>query len=395
MLGKGLRLPFRLLGIPVLLDISFLVVLPLLAWSIGRNLRLYANFLDLGGQDAGLLESGFAPYLLGLVAALGLFASVLAHELGHAVTARAYGVQTRAITLWILGGIAQFDQMPRRRGAEAVVAIVGPLVSFALGLLLWLTMHLLPPALVAAKVVFAYLAITNVALAVFNLLPALPLDGGRVLRSLMALRMDHLRATRISATISRTLAIVLGIAGLLLNPWLILIAVFVFMAANAETQHSVIDQALEGLHVRDLMSREVAAVSPLFSVVQVAQRMFDQHHLTFPVIDDMGRPLGLISARHLAGAYPHAAVEQVMAQPAPTIAASASAVEAYSAMAEQGTEALVVLDEHGQAAGVLTQADLARAVQLGLIQASFRRPATSGDFHWDAGHPLPSPVQNR
>jgi len=127
---NALRLPFKLLGIPVSLDVSFLIVLPLFAFLIGSQLPTYLQLLGVR-PDSRLLE-GYTPYLLGLLAALGLFTSVVIHELGHAVTARMYGVETREITLWLLGGVAQLSDMPRTRGAEAVIAIVGPLVSLAL-----------------------------------------------------------------------------------------------------------------------------------------------------------------------------------------------------------------------------------------------------------------------
>src|SRR5206468_10405330 len=147
------------------------------------------------------------PFALGLVGALGLFVSIVVHELGHAVVARLYGVKVRRITLWALGGMAEFDEMPRQRGAEAVVAVVGPIVSVAVGVLCWGILGLLPATAVAPRFVLSFLGGTNIYLALFNLLPAMPLDGGRVLRSLLALRMPHLRATQVAVTISKFLAI--------------------------------------------------------------------------------------------------------------------------------------------------------------------------------------------
>jgi Zn-dependent protease len=143
MFAKTLRLPFRLLGIPVSLDLSFLVVLPLLAFLIGSQLPVYLRLLQISAPPDWL--QGPMPYVLGLLAALGLFLSVLVHELGHALTARAYGVQTREITLWLLGGVAQLEQIPRARGAEAVIAIAGPIVSLLLSGLFAFLRNIAPP----------------------------------------------------------------------------------------------------------------------------------------------------------------------------------------------------------------------------------------------------------
>src|SRR3954452_11763060 len=181
------------------------------------------------------------PYLLGLITALGLFTSVLVHELGHSVVARLYGVKVRSITLWLLGGVAAFEDMPRQRGAEAVVAIAGPLVSIAVGALCWLVLKALPPSAVPAGFVFTYLAFMNVSLAVFNMIPALPLDGGRVLRSLLALRMTHLRATKVAAAVSRVLAVLLGLYGLYTMQFmLVLVALFVYLAVKRELRGGMV-----------------------------------------------------------------------------------------------------------------------------------------------------------
>ena len=211
---RGIRLPFKLLGVPVLLDYSFLLILPLFAYLIGSQLGTYAQVLAAAGVhiDPSGLQQGVTRWVLGAAGAIGLFVSVLVHELGHAVTARLYGAKTLDIRLWFLGGVARLDEMPRGRGAEAVVAIAGPLTSFLIGVLLWVVLPQVTqypgPALV-----ISYLAITNVALAIFNMLPALPLDGGRILRGVLELFMPHLRATSVAAFVSAVVAILLGLYG--------------------------------------------------------------------------------------------------------------------------------------------------------------------------------------
>src|SRR5690606_10083870 len=216
----GILLPFRLLGVPVRLDVTFLLALPLFAYVIGSQLPEFTAQLRQVAllRDPDLArrlvpgQSESVAWLVGLVAALGLFASVLVHELGHAVVARLYGVRTLEIRLWFLGGVAQFKDLPRRRGAEAIVALAGPATSLALGALLWLALPSVPLGSTATTVV-AYLGITNVGLALFNLLPAIPLDGGRVLRSLLALAMPRLRATNVAVAISAALAALMGFYG--------------------------------------------------------------------------------------------------------------------------------------------------------------------------------------
>ncbi len=140
-----------------------------------------------------MLSHGAMPYVLGLIAVLGLFVSVVIHELGHSVVARLYGVEVKNITLWFLGGVAQFESIPRQRGAEAVIAIIGPIVSGVIGGICFGIWKALPSGAIATRFIFAYLTYMNVLLAVFNLIPALPMDGGRVLRSLLAMGMPHER----------------------------------------------------------------------------------------------------------------------------------------------------------------------------------------------------------
>ncbi len=182
MFSKTFRLPFRLAGIPLEMDISFLLILPVMAWLIGSRVGQLAQMW--GIAHAHSLEAGATPYALGLIAAVGLFICVVLHELGHSLAARAFGVKVRSITLWFLGGVAQFEEIPRKKGQEAIVGAAGPVVSFGLAALFWVAATFSPPW-PALEFVLGYLAITNLVLGVFNLIPAIPLDGGRILRSIL------------------------------------------------------------------------------------------------------------------------------------------------------------------------------------------------------------------
>ena len=364
MFRKAYRLPFKLLGIPVLLDATFLIILPVFAFSIGRRVEFWAE--TVGVEDHPSLHHAWVPYLLGLVTALGLFASVLVHELGHCVVARLYGAKVRSITLWLLGGVATFEDMPRQRGAEAVVAIAGPIVSIAVGVVCWLGLQALPPDAVPARFVFMYLAGMNVALAVFNMLPALPLDGGRVLRSLLALRMSHLRATQVAGGVSRFLAILLGVWGLwTLNVMLVLVAFFVYMAVRSELRTSAVTELLGGLRVGDVMGRPPVAVPSDMTVGELAHTaMMLGQQQRFAVARD-AQLIGMVCLEDLQGrpVSPATRVEEVMRPQLPAIGPDAPALEALHRMSRNGDPTLLVVDPAGQIVGMVTNTDVLRAVQ--------------------------------
>lgn len=205
-------------GVPVKLDITFLLVLPLFAWLIGSQVGELVNLLnDLWALnlDAAALTTGSMPMLLGLAAAIGLFAGVLLHEFGHALVAIHYGFPIESITLWFLGGIAQLSEQPEDWKTELQIAIAGPIVSVALGAILWLALTLFSTSPDVVLFLLAYLALINVALAVFNMLPGFPMDGGRVLRALLARKRTFARATHLAAEVGKGVAIILGIVGLL------------------------------------------------------------------------------------------------------------------------------------------------------------------------------------
>ncbi len=392
MFGKTFRLPFRLLGIPLFLDITFLIILPIMAWMIGRNLLRYATFEGEVGfpiDNPERLTHGFFPYLLGLIAAILLFVSVVLHELGHALTARRYGVRTRSITLWILGGVAQLEEIPQQRGAEAVVAIAGPIVSVLLAVFFGLLAYLFPASWGAARLISFYLAQVNIVLAVFNLLPALPLDGGRILRSLLALRMPQLQATQVSAAIGKFIAIGLGLLGFIsLNFWLILIAFFIYTASGAETEQAYVSRALKGIGVRDLMTRDVVAVPPDLTVGQLTQRMFAEHHLGFPVMTD-SQVLGVVTINQLRGVSPETPIAEIMSREFPTIPEHASALDAFTTMSRHNFGRLIVTNGAGAMVGLVTKTDLMHAIQLRLLNME------QGQDRAFPAQPLPaSPTQN-
>lgn len=364
MVKSSFRLPFDIFGIPIRLDATFVLLVALLTWLIGARVGTHIELFELP-LDPAPLQRGLTPWLLGLLSALGLVLSVLIHELAHALTARRYGVEIKEIRLWILGGVAQFKEMPQQPRAEAVVAIVGPVTSAVLGLSLWWLSSLLGAGAGAGLVVISYLAAVNVLLAVFNLLPALPMDGGRVLRSLLATRMSHLRATRIAASVSQILAVLMGIFGLLsFNLFLVAIAFFVYIAVQAESQFATVTRALEDITVRDLMSRDVVTVDADTSVEAFVRMMLERRHVFFPVVDEHDTVVGVVRLQNVQDAPPDARVADVMSREIVDVDVDVSAVEAFTRINESEGRRLIVRDAQDRMVGVISTTDLLRAVQI-------------------------------
>lgn len=280
-------------------------------WHIGRiagiDIKIHLTFVFI------LIWFGLSAYFSGgtIVAAfnnvlfiLALFLCVVLHEFGHALTARLFGIKTKDITLLPIGGVARLESMPEDPKEELLVAVAGPAVNAVIsaGLFtgLLLSGFFSQPVNITGMLsnFWLQLLIANITLVFFNLIPAFPMDGGRVLRSLLALWMDHTRATRIAAFIGRGLALLMGIAGIFINPWLILTAVFIWFGAGAEAQATEMKAGLKGLVVRDaLVSQyyQVEANQPLSEVFQLAMATGQSY---LPVLSN-GNFLGIIRREDL------------------------------------------------------------------------------------------------
>jgi Zn-dependent protease len=363
-IGRGWRLPFRPFGVPIELDPSFALVLPLFAWLIGSQVAAYAELLgSLGLElDPEPLTRGATPWLLGLAGALGLFTSVLVHELGHALVARLYGVKTLRITLWFLGGVAQLDDLPKRRGAEAVVAIAGPITSALLSLGLVALVGLEGLADGTAFVV-SYLAITNAGLALFNLLPALPLDGGRVLRSLLVFALGEERATAVAGGVSRAVAVLLGVYGFLtFQVFLLAIAFFIDAAGRAEVTAARARRAFAGRRVREAMTPEPIAVDLAWTAGQLRRLSSFRSHAAYPVTSVDGAPLGVVRAVDLDGVDDATSAADLM-RPVEAVRADADLDDAVRQLASTAAGRLAVVDAEGHLVGLLTKTDVVRWLQ--------------------------------
>jgi len=373
-------------GIPIKLDLTFLLVLPLFAWIIGSQVgdlaEQFDDVLGIGIDAAALTAPGYLPWVIGTVAAVGLFVGVVLHELGHSVTAMRFGFPIDSITLWIFGGIANLSEMPEDWRQEFAIAIAGPIVSVALGAVFGGAFVLVPESVPAARFVVGYLAVMNVALAVFNLLPAFPMDGGRVLRALLSRARPYARATKIAADVGKAFALLMGLAGLLsVNIILIGVAFFVYIGASNEAQRTMMKAAFEGVSVRDLMTprTDLHTVSPETSVSDLIDRMFGERHTGYPVTRG-GDVLGLVTLEDAQSvrsverdAY---RVEDVMTDELVTVDVDGDAMTAFTKMQEKGIGRLLVTDG-GRLVGMLTRSDLMTAFDI----------IESGGFGSDVGPP--------
>ena len=284
------------------------------SWNIGKiagiDVRIHLTFFLLlvwVGFSAFSAGGSINSVLIELAFVLVLFLSVVLHELGHALTARKFGFSTKDITLLPIGGVARLENMPEDPKQELLVAGAGPLVNVVIGGILFIILLLtgtftLPLNLTSLMNNFwVRIMSANLTLAVFNLIPAFPMDGGRVLRAFLSIWMDHVKATKIAANIGRGLAVIMGIAGIFVNPWLVMTALFVWYGASAEAQTVTLKAGLRGLTVRDaLVSQfyQVEANQPLESVFQL---MMQTGQNTLPVTSN-GHFLGFIRRSDLQSA---------------------------------------------------------------------------------------------
>lgn len=292
-LGGGVRVG-RLAGVEVRLHWTWGIAASLIALVLAHGV-----FPD---EVAGLSSSTY--YAMGVATAVLFFVSLLLHELGHALQARREGIPTRGITLWMLGGVAQSAGTFDTPGTEARVALAGPAVSAVLGAGLVAAGHVsgLPDAVAA---VLEWLGWTNLLLLAFNLLPALPLDGGRVLRAgLWRLRRSRLQATREAVRVSRVLSsalVALGVVGFLTGAgfsalWLAFVGWFVLSAASGESTLTETHAALAGVRVADVMTPNPITIGTAATATELRELARRTRHTVFPVADEHGHAVGLVSA---------------------------------------------------------------------------------------------------
>lgn len=263
-------------GIPILINITLILIIPLFAFAFSVSPPPYGF---------GNVPNSF---IYGTVAGIMIFVFVLLHELGHSLVALRYGIEVHSITLYLIGGVSAIE-IPKEPRKEFRTALVGPLVSVGLGVIFFIPSLVIVTAVPSAATSVPNLflqnfAYVNLVLGGFNLIPAFPMDGGRVFRAWLAIRRPYLQATHLAVQVGKIFAIAMGIIGLFINPFLLIIAFFIYIAASDEERQTTIVQTLSGVKVRDIMTTNVVTVPPSMSVSQLIDVMFQSKHASFPVV---------------------------------------------------------------------------------------------------------------
>ncbi|WP_437926498.1 site-2 protease family protein [Sorangium sp. So ce291] len=373
MFDHGLTV-LRIRGIPIRLHITLLIFLPYVAYAAASQFSVVASSLGISREALRL-----PPLAWGGILAVGLFVAILAHELAHSFVALRNGVRVRSITLMMLGGVSQIERDDPEH--EAWMAFAGPLMSFGIALGSYVAYRLLPAPAEVGAALLAF-AITNAIIGAFNLLPAFPMDGGRVLRGLLLRRIGPARATRVATTTGKGMAVAFGLLGVLSwNPILFLIAVFVHMGASAEQARASTRELLRGVPLGRFMTDRLGDAYADESPRAVAERLLRDNLIGARVIDDSSggsgdhsgrgegrREIGVVTVWDLArqlgrGAAP-ATVGAVMPVDVPRAHADDDASRSIDALASGEASAVAVLDGGEHVIGLVTTAEIQRALAL-------------------------------
>jgi Zn-dependent protease/CBS domain-containing protein len=359
----GWSLPiFRVAGIQLRIHITFLL---LIAW-------LAFGYYTEGGSAAALGRVVFI---------LLLFVCVVLHEFGHAFAAKGFGINTPDITLLPIGGVARLERMPEEPVQELVIAVAGPAVNVVIAVALALTIDwrtAMEPRVVESSILPVQLLAMNVWLVLFNLLPAFPMDGGRVLRALLAIRMPYARATQVAANVGQAFAFIFGFAGLLIpNPFLIFIALFVYIGASQEAALAQMKDVSRRFPVSSAMVREFRSLPVDATLDEAVDALLATSQHDFPVVDENGHVAGILTRHDLIAALrrgdPQIRVGDVMRRDVPTVTTGTRFEEAFRIMQECHCPAVPVLDSMKRLVGLLTPENV---TELMMVQSAMpRRPA--------------------
>lgn len=353
----------KIIGIPIKLHITFLLILPVFAW----NFAVSPSQFGFSDQDIPL------KYVLSLAAAVSLFGCVILHELGHSYIAKKHGINIQSITLFLFGGVSSMEEIPRDPKTELKMALAGPGVSFLISLIFMIIylifkspgdsfMSINDPYLR----LFWMISIINIMLGIFNLLPAFPMDGGRVLRAWLAQRTTYIRATREAAGIGKMFAIFMGIFGLFYSFWFLLIAFFIYIGASEEEKSTEINVMLEGVKIRDIMSKEVQTVNSGMSVEELVEYIYRFKHMGYPVVDD-GQLKGMVTFTDVQKIPKEerkvVKVSQVMSKNIIGLQEYDDAVNALKLMTTKNIGRIIVTNGE-KISGIISRTDIIHAIQL-------------------------------
>lgn len=343
-----------LLGIDVYLHFTFLLLLGFLGLVYWRSTHVVADTLQ------------------GVAFVVALFGCVVLHELGHALMARRYGIKTRDITLLPIGGIARLERMPEQPIQELWVALAGPAVNLVIAAVLFVGLAAtggLTPVNeldVSSGSFWQRLMVLNIVLVAFNLLPAFPMDGGRVLRALLSTRLGRGRATALAANVGQGMAILFGIVGFLYNPVLIFIAIFVYLGAQAEAGAVQMQSALAGWRVRDAMMTRFSTLAAQDPLAKAVQELLAGSQQDFPVLEN-DQPVGLLRRNDLVKALAEGRregfVAEAMCRDCATVDEAAALKPAVESMHARGCAALPVV-AGGRLVGLLTLENISEMIMV-------------------------------
>lgn len=371
----------RIRGIPIKLHLTFLIILLAVIWLFAvQNFEIKTLKIIIG--FGGMNISMGLKYLLGAIAAALFFATLLFHELSHSFVAQRYGAKIHGITLFVIGGVSQMEEIPREPRMEARISAAGPGLSLGIGAISYLIYYLFGPVQLsdtgavlknAALIVIGILAFYNILLGFFNLIPAFPMDGGRILRAAFALRMPYIDATRRAVAVGKSFAFAMGIFGLLTiavgGLWLLLIAFFIYFGGTEEEKATVVSVTLEGVKVRNLMTSAPAVVyvPPDWTLDRLIGVMFETKHMGYPVQESPDSPvLGVITfsdvQRVPASKQSTTRVGDVMTREVVAIHPDADAFDALKLMSTRNLGRLIVMAD-GQIRGIVSRTDIIRAIQ--------------------------------
>jgi len=353
-----------------------------MGWSLnigsvaGTAIRIHVTFLLFLGWIfcVSYFSGGPQAAWSGLLFMVLLFLCVLLHEFGHIFTARKFGVSTPDVILLPIGGVARLERIPEKPGQEFLIAIAGPAVNLAIAAVLVLVagahFNLAQIASIESSnmSLVQRLAVVNVFLALFNLIPAFPMDGGRVLRALLAARFGYIRATEIAASVGQGVAFLLGFLGLFGNPLLIFIAVFVYLAAAAEAHLVAIRAISQGVPVTAAMMTEFATLTPDEHIDTAVETLLRTSQTEFPVVDAAGRPVGLLARNDLIRALkergPDSKVADTMTAQLPTLGHRHCLDEAFRLLREKSLPAVGITDASQRLIGLVTSATIGEMLML-------------------------------
>ena len=356
-----------------------------MGWSLpifrvaGIQLRIHITFLLLIGWLAFgyYAEGGSAVAASRVLFILLLFLCVVLHEFGHAFAAKAFGINTPDITLLPIGGVARLERMPEEPVQELIIAVAGPMVNVVIALGLFVaggSQSFLYPSTLEEGGLIAQLLTINILLVLFNLLPAFPMDGGRVLRALLAIRMPYARATQVAASIGQGFAFVFGFIGLIWNPFLIFIALFVYIGASQEAALAQMKDVSRRFPVSSAMVREFHTLPENATLQEAVDALLATSQHDFPVLDETGNVAGVLTRHDLIAALrkddPTIRVKDVMRRNIPTVTTGTRFEEAFRIMQECNCPAVPVLDNMKRLVGLLTPENV---TELMMIQSATPR----------------------